>query len=106
MQTSKRDELRSQTGAREVPNSEYSELVERYPVDIFMVVGNPDKGYFVGLGQFRLTEPAGKQETEDKIKNRDWELIMNLMMAVGAVAVKEPSVMEYDKREEYTVKED
>jgi hypothetical protein len=62
-----------------------TELVQRHPVENtpFEIVGNPDYGYFITLGIYRLTSTKQTiKDCEKLIKNKDWEVITGIIGAI------------------------
>lgn len=58
------------------------ELVNKYqvPGTAFQIIGNKEKGYFIALGQYRVSDPQKTvQDCQTMIDNKDWDLIVNLM---------------------------
>lgn len=61
-----------------------TELIERHTIKGtgFEIIGNPEKGYMIALGQYRLTEfQPTIYDCEQMIKNRDYELILGMIGA-------------------------
>lgn len=77
--------LQLQTGSDIIDsdNQNYSQTVERnrYEGTAFDITGNKEVGYFVALGQYRLTQPTTKEKCAEMIDNRDYELLLGLMGA-------------------------
>ena len=78
--------LKLQTGteSQSTDNQNYSQTVERerYEGTAFDITGNKEVGYFVALGQYRLTQPRKhKSECIEMIDTRDYELLLGLMGA-------------------------
>jgi hypothetical protein len=65
----------------------------RYEGTGFSIVGNEDKGYFVALGKYRLTEAKTKIQCKQMIENRDYELILGMIGAAQQINLEE-----FDKR--------
>lgn len=88
--SSKEGILKSQSGDETITDiSENKELltrekVENSPIEL---VGNEELGYWIGITNFRLTEPVKeKQLVKDRIEFTDWEAILNLY---GALKIME-----------------
>lgn len=84
--SSKMGILKSQSGDETITDiSENKELltrekVENSPIEL---VGNEELGYWIGITNFRLTEPVkDKQTVKDRIEFTDWEAILNLYGAL------------------------
>lgn len=57
-----------------------SELIHTEDVGSFKIVGNEERGYFVSLGKYRLTEARTTiEECKKLIETKDWELLLALM---------------------------
>lgn len=79
--------LRLQTSGenQNTSNNEPSELVKKQLVEGtgFEIVTVENKGSFIVLGKYRLTDIyETEEECREMIKNKDWELILGLMGAV------------------------
>lgn len=87
MSTTQQDLLKLQNGIEETQqnnNNSPSELIEREKVENtgFEIIGNKEKGYFVALGIYRITEPRpSKGECRKMIANKDYEIMLGLMSA-------------------------
>lgn len=86
MSTTQKELLELQNGSEEpnTNNPPSSQLVETEPIKNtgFQIVGNAEKGYFVALGQYRLTTfHKDKKELLKKVKDKDWEIILALIGA-------------------------
>lgn len=75
--------LNTQLSVAENPNNSVStELIERYPVENtpFVIVGNPESGYFLSFGKYRLTEYYDNpQLCKNAMGNEIWNIMLNLM---------------------------
>lgn len=80
-------ELQNTTGTNDTGSSnstsQNDELVERIkvPGTGFEIVGNKEKGYFIALGTYRLTEFKSKEYCMKMIEIKDWDLIVSLIGA-------------------------
>lgn len=87
MSTTQNDLLKLQNGTEETQlNKENSpsELIERQSVEgtAFEIIGNKEKGYFIALGMYRITEARPSIGTLRKmIANKDYEIILGLISA-------------------------
>lgn len=87
MSTTQNDLLKLQNGTEETHtprDNSPSELVERHrvPDTGFDIIGNKEKGYFVALGIYRITEPKQTiKECEQMIKQKNYEIILGLISA-------------------------
>lgn len=80
-------QLHESANATTTDNSNSSQLVEQEPIENtpFKVVGNENYGYFVALGNKRLTEP---QPTKDEAiahltdHKKWWQIILNLIITL------------------------
>lgn len=95
MSTTQNDLLKLQNTTEETQqnnNNSPSELVEREKVEGtgFEIIGNKEKGYFVALGIFRITEPKpSKGILRKMIQHKDYEIILGLISASIAMTTKE-----------------
>lgn len=62
---------------------------ERYEGTGFDIVGNEEHGYFVALGNHRLTQPAPKEVAITHIKEKSWDLIFALAALVAERVYKD-----------------
>lgn len=63
-----------------------SELVERKEIKNtpFEIVGNPEQGYFLALGRFRLTNPEKtKDEVLIKLRQDRWNIITTMIATIA-----------------------
>lgn len=76
-----RELLQSQTNVEESQDKEKSsELVQREKVEgtPFDLINVEDKGWFLALGKYRMTEPGLDREVLRKIvADKDWMLILD-----------------------------
>lgn len=75
-------ELQNNTETPKTENKP-SQLIEkiRYEGTAFDIVGNTEDGYFVALGNFRITKTQEKNECRRMIDQKDYELILGLIGA-------------------------
>lgn len=93
-QTTQDELLQLQSNTEKInTNNQHSseELVERhnYPNTGFLIVGNKEKGYFVALGQHRLTEFQTYGECETAITEKNWDLIVNVISIFAHESAKQ-----------------
>lgn len=78
--------LKLQSNADSDPNSTpSSELIERVEVvgTPFHVIGNEEKGYFLSIGKYRLTENRKtKDDALAEMNSNMWNIMMNLCIII------------------------
>ena len=75
--------LNIQTSAEKADSKNYSELISREKfLDPFELV-TTEEGTFVALGSYRLTEFMSKEEAQEKILTKSWDLIISLNLALA-----------------------
>lgn len=84
-------ELQNTTENPNTNNPKSSQLIEkeRYEGTGFDIVGNPEYGYFVALGTYRITRAQTKEECIRMINEKDYELIIGLMGASIEQTIKD-----------------
>lgn len=77
-------ELQNTTGKTNTDKQHSTELVHKEHVEGtgFDIVGDEEHGYFVALGQYRITKFQPKQECRHMIETKDYELLLGLIGAV------------------------
>lgn len=84
MSTNKPEQFGLHMNAEEIHNSSSSDGTEithreQYPNSPFWIIGNPEIGYFLALGDNRLTEMYPQiQDVRNHIMNHSWELILQM----------------------------
>lgn len=80
--TNKHSELlQSQMNVKEMDNKNSSKLIERehIPGTPFHVIGMKDKGWFLIMGNYKITEDyATKDEAINQLAESHWNIILNL----------------------------
>lgn len=61
----------------------------KVPGTPFTLVDVEDQGTFIAIGNNRVTEMMTREEAEDQIINRDWQLIISLISVVTEAIQKE-----------------
>ncbi|AXH77139.1 MAG: hypothetical protein [Microviridae sp.] len=84
MSLKQQDILKSQRNAEEADreNSETGKLMEREEIigTPFLIVGNEEKGYFLALGPYRLTEPTEyKYDVEKVLTEELWNIVIKVI---------------------------
>lgn len=78
--------LNTQTSVEQQDSKLSSELIEREKFDDnpFELV-TTEEGTFIALGAYRLTDYMQKDEAIEMVKNRHWDLIIRLNLALADV---------------------
>lgn len=82
-----KDILHTQTNAEDNPNLKSSELIHRedIPNTPFKISGNEDKGYFITLGKYKLTNNyITIEQAKDAILTNQWTIIMNMIILISS----------------------
>lgn len=79
--TKQKDLLSTQLNAEETNNSEYSIKHDIVPNTPFAITTD-EKGSFLRMGMYRLTEYKSIDEIHDYIKNNQWDLVVNIVSAI------------------------
>lgn len=86
--------------AGENPNKEaYSEVIKREPIEgtPFEIIGNQEKGYFIALGKFKITETENfddrtniniQEFAQYLIETKKWDIILNAIAIYTKVAIE------------------
>lgn len=63
------------------PQEPLTKLIENIdvPATPFTLVGNPENGYFITLGKYKLTEPQSLRQCQLLIEKRDYELLFAMI---------------------------
>lgn len=85
------EQLKLQTNAQEQENNNpYSKIVEKEHVEgtPFDIVNVQEKGWFLAMGQHRLTEPiTNKNALLQSIDNLPWDILMNMVMIAAEYVI-------------------
>lgn len=79
--------LKEQSGDENITDiSENKQMFERIKVEEtpFEIIGSEKTGWWISLGAFRLCEPQLKSSCERMIREKDWEMIINVLCAIMA----------------------
>lgn len=87
MSTKQRERLHSLTGAegQYIDKGNSSEIQTNEPIEFtpFRCIGNPEKGYFVAMGQYQITELFETQELAvDALEANKWTVMINIMTII------------------------
>lgn len=80
-ETKHRELLNTQLNADETLNKDSGELIHREKIENtpFYLVGTEEKGYFLTMGKYKLTEnQPTKQQALNDLTNERWNIVMRM----------------------------
>lgn len=85
--TKQKDILNTQSNADQTHKENSSKpLIERIPIDNtpFTLIGDQEKGYFIAMGNYKITDQILKNEEEANLmlKDKIYEIILNMIVIV------------------------
>lgn len=91
--TSKHEELLNIQNSTDTDNKQSSHLMINDPIENtpFRLVGHTEKGWFIAMGNTRLTEfHFTKEEALEYLHDRHkvWDLMLTMMITVADAAIK------------------
>ena len=86
------DSLRSQMSADSQPKEPSSELVTKEQITDtpFELVGNEERGYFIAIGKYKVSQNYSDKETAiDDAKYPAWDILLNVMSLMASFTFEE-----------------
>lgn len=85
MKSKQEDTSNTSSSAKENRNNSQLVIHEAYPGSPFTHVEDNEKGHFLVMGDFRLTEPfKTKKELQEWLADNTWNMVLSICAAVCA----------------------